>query len=460
MRRTAWLAEHPAAVAFAIAFVAALAVGLAQGEKPFYYDSGGYWGLGDTFTRNGHFSLLNYEDGVRGYSLPLIFLILRDVGGLVTDTAWLLVVLLNSALFALIGGVLAPRLGAIAWPQLRWSVPRRLVLAGLILAFWHGYLSYPLSDFPAFAAALLAIVAVSSPDSARWMPIAGASAALAFEIRPAYVLLMPILILLVLWSWREGGDADWRRRILCLGLFAAAAALIAVPQSLVEHHRGSGYSPIPGGSELAGLQYTEGLQLQRYDTYVGGEPSQARMLYVDPHTAGIVAGLDGKPVKSTGQYAEIVVQHPVTMFGVFLRHVVNGLDQRYPTPYIERLQTSSSRIWRFAGFLIVFLALLRVLWPAARRALGPARWRYPTALLLASATTIASAVEARFLLPVFVLCATISLAPNWVNPICAGAGLPRYRGLAIIAVAGAVFFVIVLSIVSGATDNLHLGAAG
>ena len=455
------LARNPAVVAFVLAFMAAVAVGSIAGEQPFHYDSGAYWALPETFTKDGHFSLFNFSDWTRGYPLPLIYLLLQTVGHTLTDADWILVVVFNAALFALIGAVLAPRLALLAWPRTAWSVPRRLALFGLILVFWRGYLSYPLSDFPALAAALVAIVAVSSSESLRWMPLAGATAALAFEIRPAYLLLFPILILLVGWSWREEeGGRGWRRRLLCATLFIGAAALVAVPQSLIHHRHGGSYTPIPGGKGLASLQYTEGLKLQRYETFVGGTPSQAPMRYGDPHTEGIVEGLDGGVVEGTGQYAEVVVQHPLTMLGVFLRHVVNGLDQRYQTPYVDRLATADARIWRFTGFLIVFLALLRVLWTRARRALEPAQWRYPAALLLACATSIASAVETRFLLPLFVLCATTVLMPGWVSPIDEGTGMRRYRSLALIAVAAAAFFAVAISIVGGATDNLRLGDGG
>ncbi len=458
-------ATSPATVAFAIAIATFVVVALIQGQKPFYYDSETYWSLSETFTKDGHFSLLNFENGLRGYTLPLIYLVLRTVGGVITNNASLMVMALNAALFALIGAVLAPRLARIAWPDLQWSVPRRLVLCGLILILWRGYLAFPLSDFPALAAALLALVAISSFDSPGWMLVAGGSAGLALNIRPAYVLLVPILLLLAIWGWlerRDGTGGDRRGRLaLCLTLFLGALALVSLPQSLSEHDRVGSFNPIPGGSELVGLQYTEGLRLQRYDTFVGGTPEQARMAYLDPHTDDIVAGLDGGSVKDTFQYAEIVIEHPLTMAGVFLRHIVNGLDQRYTTPYVEHLQTRWNRVWRFAGFLVVFLALVRVIWPTARRNLEPARWRYPMALLLSSATSIASAVETRFMLPVFLLCATVVVAPGWTSPIGpADAGLRRYRTLAILTAAGVLFFAVVWTIVSGATDNLRLGAAG
>lgn len=456
-------ARSPATIGFTVAFVAFLVVALLQGEKPFYYDSGTYWSLGDTFSADGSFSPFDFDSSLRGYSLPLIYLLLREVGGIVTDNASLLVMAFNSAVFALIGAVLAPRLATIAWPQLHWGVARRLVLCGVILFFWRGTLSYPLSDFPALAAALLALVAISSYDSPRWMLLAGASAGLAVNARPAYLLLVPVLLVLAGWGWRERlsstDGAGWGRAGGCLALFLIALALVWLPQSVAEHKRVGSYNPIPGGSDLVGLQYTEGLRLQRYDTYVGGGLEQARMMYRDPRGEEILAGLENESVESTGQYTGIVLDHPLTMAGVFLRHVVNGLDLRYPGGYIEQLQTGTNRIWRFAGFLLVFLAMMRIAWPTGRRTLEPARWRYPVALLLACATSIASAVEVRFMLPVFLLCAMIVVAPGWPSPLEAGPGLRRYRTLAITAVAAVVFFAIVLTIVSGATDNLHLESA-
>ena len=449
----------PAVIAFAAAFVAFLVVALLQGEKPFYYDSGTYWSLSDSFVKNGHFSFLNFENtGLRGYALPLIYFLVQKTAGVFTSNTSLMVMVFNSAVFALIGAVLAPRLARIAWPAIEWSILRRLLLCGLILFFWRGFLSFPLSDFPALAAALLALIAVSRSDSLAWMAVAGLAAGLALDIRPAYLLLVPIVLVLAAWNYFE----RQRRLDLAAGgrlaLFIAALILVSLPQSLSQHRYFDSYTPIPGGSSLVGLQYTEGLRMQRYDTYVGGTIAEARMTYVDHHTDAIVYDLDGGSVKDTGQYAKIVLEHPITMAGVFLRHIVNGLDQRYTTPYVEHLQTGWNRPGRILGFLIVFLALVRVIWPAARRRLQPARWRYPAALLLCCATSAASAVETRFLLPVFLLCAMLVVVPGWPNPIGpAAAGLRRYRALAVMIATGIVFFAIVWTIVSGATDSLRLG---
>ena len=454
----ATIQAHPAAVAFACLFAVGLLVALLEGHKPFYFDAGYYWELAGSYSQDGHFSLLNYEyTGLRGYALPLTYFVLRELGGVLDLVDSTKVMVFNAAVVALVGGVLGPRLAEIAWPG-RWSFARRLALGLLVLIFWRGYLSYPLSDFPALAAALIAVIAVSSPTSPAWMVAGGAAAALALNARPAYLLLIPLLVALLLWDWwrnRQAGPGSAPRRALCLALFALGLALVSVPQSIIAHDKQGSYSPIPGGNDLAGLQYTEGLRLQRYETFVGAAPP--RMDYLDPHTEGILAGLDNGAVADTSEYAEVVLSNPLTMAGVFLRHVVNGLDQRYTTPYIEELESPSHKLLRGAGFLLVFLALFRLCWPLGRRSLGPARWRFPAVLLAACATSLPSAIETRFLLPAFLLAALLVLAPGWPSPLgAAELGPRRYRTLALGLLAAVAYFAVVATIVSGATENLRL----
>lgn len=456
-----WFAQ-PAAIAFAIGFCACLLVALLEGAEPFYYDSGTYWSLADSFTRDGSFSLLDFENnGLRGYGLPLVYFLLKNLSFL-SDS--LTVRVFNSAVFALIGAVLLPRLARISWPRQDWTVLRRLLVCAVLLVFWRGYLSFPLSDFPALSLALLALIAVASARSPAWMLVAGLAAGLALDFRPAYVMLVPVSLGLATWSWlearREQGTVPWRRVAACFGAFAVAFIAVSLPQSLSNHEHLDTWSPVPGGSGLVDLQYTEGLRLQRYDTFVGGTVEDARMEYLDPETEAITGELEDGVVEGTGGYARLVLEHPVTMAGVFLRHVVNGLDQRYPTVYVEELQDEWNRVWRFAGFLLVFLALARVLWPAARRRLDEARWRYPAALLLCGASAVASAVETRFLLPAFALATIVTLAPGgWPSPVGRRRlGPRRWLPAAVLTLAVVAFFTVVYLVVSGASDHLVLRA--
>jgi hypothetical protein len=450
-----------ALIAFGIAFAATLVVALLLGLKTFYYDSGGYWILGTTYIRNGHFSLLNFESSLRGYLLPLID---HGLQGLAVAFRWnpsSFAKLFNVLSFALIGTVLGPRLAEITWPRWRWGIGRRLALMALLLIFWKGYLPYPLSDFPAFTLALLALVSIDRVESPGWMLLGGLASAAAIDMRPSYLLLAPILVVLIVWAWLKGRSREnpsVRWRVLCGGLFLVGFFVISLPQSLSSHRYFHTWSFVPGSAaHLTTIQFDEGLHLQRYETYVGSNLSP-RMLYEDPTGTKLLLEQKDQTVSSTSQYLGLVASHPLTMAGVFIRHIVNGLDQRYSTPYVSHLSTGSNRWLRLAGFLLIFLALLRVLWSTARRRLAPARWRYPAALALCCLTSVPSAVETRYMLPIFLLSYILVLVPGWPNPVnFSVAGLRRYQTVIVIAVAYLIFMALIWDVVSHASQHLNFG---
>jgi hypothetical protein len=455
-------ARRPGLTAFAILLVAALAVAAIQGSKPFYWDSHGYWELSEGFNHNGTFSFSHYPyDQLRGYALPLTLFLLHHGGnhlGLGPGTE---VNVFNSVLFALLGGVVAPTLAGIAWPQRRWGLLPRLGLGALLLIFWSGYMSFPLSDFPALLAATVALIAVSRVDSPLWLGLAGLAAGYAVDVRPAYVLLLPLILVVFAWSWwreRSRVPAGLARRALCVVALVAGMVIVSVPQSLYEHRASGSYSPLPGGTELSGLQYSAGLKMQRFETYVAG-PLPA-MEYMEPSTWSIRTELPDGRVSGTKQYLEIVAHHPLTMAGLFLRHIVNGFDQRYTTPYVEHLEPPARKLLRLAGFLLVFLALFRAIWRRGRRSLGESRWRYPLTLAACCATVPASAVETRFMAPLFVLAAMVVLTPGWPNPLEGGVGLRRFRTVGVAAGCLVAYLVVVGVIVHGATHHLELVSPG
>jgi len=145
------------------------------------------------------------------------------------------------------------------------------------------------------------------------------------------------------------------------------------------------------------------------------------------------------------------------MVSLLARHLINGLDARYDTAYVEHLETGANRWRRLAGFLLVFLALVRLLWPAARQRLGPARWRYPIALLLCIATSVPTHMETRYLLPAYLLSYILVLIPGWPNPIGPSeAGVRRFRTVAILAVSYLAFMAVIWHVISATTRQLHI----
>lgn len=403
-------------LAFAVAFVLALVVGSLADPVPFVYDAAHYWGSAAQFTVDGHWSLWNFSDSLRGYVPGLMYYGVSHVGEFFGLTPNGTVNLFNALLFATITAVLAPRFARLAWPQFELGFGRRLVLIGLFIIFWRGYLNHPLADFPALVAALAALIAVSRVSNPLMLLLAGLAVGLSVDLRPAYVLLIPAILVLAFWNARSiETPFRPRRHVGNLLIVVIGIAIVLVPQGIVNHKHHAVWNPLPGApAELTGFQLQTGLVLQRYETYVGPEDRSPALWYADRNTEELAAEIDRDGgIKGYGDYLRIAVENPVTIAGVFLRHLVNGMDQRYTSTYVSKLDTGQQRPLRIAAMLIAFLALLRVAWPAARRSLGTARWRYPLALLATCVTILPSAVETRFLLPLYLLTYLLVLAPGW-----------------------------------------------
>jgi hypothetical protein len=455
----------PAALAFAVAFAATLLVGMLQGEKYFWGDSGGYWSLAETFTQGGHFSLLNFQSPLRGYLLPLASYGLQRLDGDFAWTASSTVKVANALILAAIGTLLGPAFVRTVWPRLApFGLWQRLGLTALFVVFWSGYLNFPLSDFPGLAAALLALVAVARVDSPAWMLLAGLALGACLDVRAAYLLLVPSVVVLVLWSWRDqrgSAHASTRRRALCAGLLLAGLAVVSLPQSLSTHRFYGTWNPIPSAPsvEPASIFFTPGMYTENQDTLVypnSANKYAVELVYEYPAGRRLLNAQPEHKITGTSQYVGLYFSHPLTMAGLVLGHLVNSMDPLYSTPYVEHLHDLGRTWGRIASYLLVFLALLRLCWAAARRSLGPGRLRYLGALSLCCVTSIPADIERRYFLPLYLISYALVLIPRWPNPLGrAGTGLRRYRTLATIGVCLLIYAAVVWCVSGEAIDHLR-----
>lgn len=446
------------ATVFAGCFVVTLLVALLAGVKPFIYDAGVYWALADLFRQDGGWSLLNFSSELRGYVPALVFGGLREIaevtgGGQMAASVTIKV--FNSAMLAAIGTVLIPRLISVIWPQMKFGAKRRTLLGLMLLIFWRGYLNFPSTDISALFLAVLALLGIARA-TAPSLVLSGGAVAAAVSFRPAYLLLLVGAPLLA--SARRGA---WTTRLTCGGAVLLGVLVVSIPQSLMHHRNFDIWSPLPGApAKLTSQQLNFGLNLQRYDTFVGGGRPPT-MNYRDPHTGALLAaaGRD-RQVDGFSEYLRIAVHEPIEMAGVFGRHFINGLDQRYSTPYVERLDNGGQRPYRVIGALLVLVAMLRLGYSPFRRTFGQARWGYLTVFLLTCATTLPSGVEQRFLLPVFVMCAAVALLPGYrghYTTLVSARGVGRWLRPLGILTASAVWAGLVLIVTNDATANLVLG---
>lgn len=369
------------------------------GDDRFYFDSFRYWEVGKLFGQNGGFSLLAFDYPNRGYSLPLVYHELDGIGGILAMGDATVVKVFGALLAATLGVVVAPRLARVLFPEAAITWPRVLALNALLFVYWRDHFGFPLSDFPALLLASAGVLALLRGSKAGYVG-AGLGLMLAANMRPAYLPAAVAAIIVAGVLPREGRAGP--RRLSAIGLVTAGALAATLPQMLINHRHQATWSPVAGGSkEISMLQLTQGMLNQKYETYVGPPDGYPRpeVYFLDPATAHVLAEEGLTEITSYRQYAGVAARHPVEMTASWTRHVFNGLDVRYPTPYIRDLDDSSI-VLSLLLYTLVFLALLRLLIPGARRALGHIRWAGVTVLVLPCLSAIPGAVEPRFFLPV------------------------------------------------------------
>lgn len=375
---------------------------LVSGYDRFYYDAGHYWQLAGRFEVNGHYSLLAYDDVFRGYSIPLLSRDLQAVAAMAGLGAMTIVKIFGALLAATLGVVVIPRLARRLFPGASISLGRVLALNALIFLYWRDHFDFPLSDFPALLAAAVGLLGLLRATALGYV-VAGVGLGLAANMRPAYlptvIAALAVAALFPLRPW------NLRRRSVAVVLVLAGALVASMPQTLINHHQRGSWSPlIPGGKSIAMLQLTQGMLAQKYETYVGpsaGYP-QPEVAYLDPSTARVLEEEHVSEITSYGKYARIVLHHPVRMAASYVRHIFNGLDVRYPTPYVRDLGDSSI-VLSLLQYTLVFVAIARLLLPEARRALGRIRWAGVIVLVSPCLTAIPGAIEPRFFLPLQIL---------------------------------------------------------
>ena len=381
-----------------------------------YYDAEDYWQLGHRFVRNGHFELLGYNDALRGYTYPLVNFVCLALRKALDWPAVTVVKLLNSVLAGLLFGVVGPRLwqASAGAPQLP-HLARRLAWAALGFVFWRDYFNFSLSDFPAVLALGAGLWLVQRPRMAAAL-LAGAALALAVNIRPIYLAsVLPALGLL--WVGRPA-LLVWVRQ---LGALLMGAALVLAPQWLINQRHFNAPTPLVlSQSKTLGIHnlYLQklkyGLLHEKYESSVGRELPTGQLLFLDAKGASLLRADSITEINSPGQYLGLAARHPLTLAGIYARHLFAGLDIGHPTPYLKRW--APSRLLQLVNYSLWFWATLVALRrrPTAREGLVLA------ALLLPCLAVIPMSMEVRFLLPLHLLLLALVAFGQW--PAWAGRG--------------------------------------
>ena len=349
------------------------------GPGQFRFDAAEYWELSLKFTPPGGFSLLAFDEPLRGYLGPLLVLPARL---LCHFTGWSMLAgarVLGAGWAALLFGVAVPELWARATGR-ALSGGRWLVLLGLGFVFWRDYFNFTLSDMPALALLLLGLAALGRRGWA-WAGVAGLLLAASINIRPIYVACLPGALWLVAGNGWYSLRPNFSRALAAL---VVGAVLVLLPQLLINQRHFGQNSPLvlaqrPGKEPLYVRQLAWGTAFQRYETsLVPGIPRS--LVYADSAGQRALTTVPGGRFVSYGGFLAFLTRHPFTSTARYAQHLFNGLDIRYPTPYPTRLHPPGQAVLRLLNYGLLGLSI----W------LAWARWRNPRQASSATATPIAA----------------------------------------------------------------------
>ena len=384
------------------------------GPGQFRFDAAEYWELSLKFTPAGGFSLLAFDEPLRGYFGPLLVLPARLLCHI---TGWSILTgarVLGAGWAALLFGVAIP----VLWARTTGRVlagSRWLLLLGLGFVFWRDYFNFTLSDMPALTLLLLGLAMLGRRGWA-WVGLAGLCIAAAINIRPIYVACLPGVLWLLAGSVRSLARPQVAKS---LGAVVVGAALVLLPQLIINQRHFGHATPLvlaqrPGQGPLYLRQVAWGTAFQRYETSL--IPALPRSLvYADSVGQRALATVPGGHFNSYGEFLHFLARHPVSSAARYARHLFNGLDIRYPTPYPMRLHPPGQAVLRLSNYALLGLSLwlawagrriARPLTAAKNPAATTASRAILLALLLPCLFTLPTLIECRFLLPLHLLLLT------------------------------------------------------
>lgn len=240
------------------------------------------------------------------------------------------------------------------------------------LFFWIDYLVLSLSDFPAlflcgvFAYCLLMLEEPGGSDArgkVRTALIAfsaGLCAYGAYNVRAVYGYGIIATIAIFIWRNRR---KDYK--LLVAIALIMGVALAAIPQVEVNRINDNTYLPLVptwnySSADLKNVQLSMGLRLDRYETYVGTDPTQKpNMCFED--SAGIELsqreGLTGGV--SLGELALLTAKYPLDIVSIYGKHLVNYLTVLWNHCYIYDIRVNTFGIV-VANMLLWIVSILAV----------------------------------------------------------------------------------------------------
>lgn len=315
------------------------------------YDSADYWNRGCSLWNSDKFSLLNMQDGFRGYMYPFYLGICYRIG-----RGWNGFLIINSLSNALFMALIMPRLHGIDYHN---SI--KCIVCYIVFGFFFiGLLLYSLSDLFAIILCSLGIVLEMELRKSHILKknsilglFLGAVLYMAYNVRTIYLFAdAAIIIKLILYFYKQRQEIF--QNVVSGICVAMGVGIAAIPQVYMNYHMlGIISMKVPTGGLML-QQVFWGLQYQRYDTYVVRTPNHMSpsMYFIDPVGNRLLSELGIEGFSDWGEFVKLLLDYPIEIFGIYVRHFVNMLFPCWPNQYVMDL--SNCKIISAVPSLLMF----------------------------------------------------------------------------------------------------------
>ena len=299
----------------------------------------------------------------------------------------------------------------------------------LIFILFRGLFIHPLSDTYALYMSLLGalfMIKLNAADTDAKRLAAcfwcGFFVYLAYNIRTIYLYAGMASLVLALVFIRKL-NLQKAKTALCVLSLALGLAAASLPQVILNYkynraeyastlmfiknktNKGK-ISPFVPTAGLMLAQCEWGMEVQRYDTYLGKlaggtEQENLQMYFVDPVGKKLVEGAHlAKQAHDSKLHGLLyLAAHPFEMVGLYYRHFANLLFPCYPNQYVMKINNNKLAYAIICLLLVFVFALSLVLRAFCKKSFF--LWFLPA--LVACAFILPGQVECRFFLAVFVL---------------------------------------------------------
>lgn len=154
------------------------------------------------------------------------------------------------------------------------------------------------------------------------------------------------------------------------------------------------------------------MQYQRYDTYVGDYSvhQNPQVYFIDPVGTAILEKLNIDNFYSWADYIKVFIKYPVSVIGIYVRHLVNILLPCWPSIYITDLDNSKI-IYALISYTICFVIVVALLKKYINECKTLIRF---IPLLVPMVFILPGAVEVRFFIAGYIMSfCIVSFFINW-----------------------------------------------